>query len=285
MKTKNLLTFSFIFAGLALILLVGLILVLRQEAGAKSDSIAGNAVLDQAGTPIELPPAETSTPTASLDLPLPTDTIMPEPTLELTATSALPTPTETQMFSYPESFYIKNITGHRQVYSLGCEASASVDWAGYFDVPIIEYTFQVGLPLSDNPDYGFVGDVNSPWGQIPPYGYGVHAEPVADLLISYGLPAKAVRNYSIDELKQQLSQSKPAIVWVIGNMEWSEPVNYTDSEGRISVVAPFEHVVIATGYDSDSIRYMSNGKFYDTPTEVFARSWSVLGNMAVIYDK
>ncbi len=206
-------------------------------------------------------------------------------------TSTPPEPTETPttlaslVQSYPESFYIKDITGHRQVYSLGCEASASVDWAGYFDVPIIEYTFQVGLPLSDNPDYGFVGDVNSPWGQIPPYGYGVHAEPVADLLVSYGLPAKAVRNYSIDELKQKLSESKPAIVWVIGNMEWSEPVNYTDSEGRLSVVAPFEHVVIATGYDADSIRYMSNGKFYDTPTDVFERSWGVLGNMAVIYDK
>lgn len=113
----------------------------------------------------------------------------------------------------------------------------------------------------------------------------MHAEPVADLLVSYDLPAKAVRNYSIDELKQKLSESKPAIVWVIGNMEWSEPVNYTDSEGRVSVVAPFEHVVIATGYDADSIRYMSNGKFYDTPTDVFERSWGVLGNMAVIYDK
>lgn len=201
------------------------------------------------------------------------------------ALTATPAALATLAKNYPESFYITDITGHRQVYSLGCEASASVDWAGYFDVPIIEYTFQVSLPLSDNPDYGFVGDVNSPWGQIPPYGYGVHAEPVADLLVSYGLPAKAVRNYSIDELKQKLSESKPAIVWVIGNMEWSEPVNYTDSEGRVSVVAPFEHVVIATGYDADSIRYMSNGKFYDTPTDVFERSWGVLGNMAVIYDK
>ncbi len=28
---------------------------------------------------------------------------------------------------------------------------------------IHEFDFQVALPLSDNPDKGFVGDVNAPW--------------------------------------------------------------------------------------------------------------------------
>lgn len=262
---------ALVLVGLALVLLLQMRAV-SQPASTPQPEVQASEFAPQLF--VASPPAQTATETATA-----TSTSTPQ------ASMVTPTALATFTKNYPESFYIKDITGHRQVYSLGCEASASVDWAGYFDVPIIEYTFQVGLPLSDNPDYGFVGDVNSPWGQIPPYGYGVHAEPVADLLVSYGLPAKAVRNYSIDALKQKLSESKPAIVWVIGNMEWSEPVNYTDSEGRISVVAPFEHVVIATGYDSDSIRYMSNGKFYDTPTEVFERSWSVLGNMAVIYDQ
>lgn len=267
----------------AVFVLVALAFVLLLQPRAASQS--ANAPQPQAQA------SQTSVPTVQEPIASPTSAQTATEAVSATSTSApqaltaTPTALATLAKNYPESFYIKDITGHRQVYSLGCEASASVDWAGYFDVPIIEYTFQVGLPLSDNPDYGFVGDVNSPWGQIPPYGYGVHAEPVADLLVSYGLPAKAVRNYSIEELKQKLSESKPAIVWVIGNMEWSEPVNYTDSEGRVSVVAPFEHVVIATGYDADSIRYMSNGKFYDTPTDVFERSWGVLGNMAVIYDK
>jgi uncharacterized protein YvpB len=268
---------------IAVIVLVVLAFVLFRKAQATSQPATSSQPVSEMSqtfsSPTQLLTALlTPTQTVSENL-LPSSTSAPQVQVET------PTTLASLVQSYPESFYIKDITGHRQVYSLGCEASVSVDWAGYFDVPIIEYTFQVGLPLSDNPDYGFVGDVNSPWGQIPPYGYGVHAEPVADLLVSYGLPAKAVRNYSIDELKQKLSESKPAIVWVIGNMEWSEPVNYTDSEGRVSVVAPFEHVVIATGYDADSIRYMSNGKFYDTPTDVFERSWGVLGNMAVIYDK
>jgi uncharacterized protein YvpB len=201
------------------------------------------------------------------------------PTFEPT-TGSLLTPTP-----IPESFHITGITGHRQVYHLGCEASASVDWANYFDVPIIEYTFQVSLPHSDNPDYGFVGDVNSVWGQVPPYAYGVYAGPVADLLQQYGLPAKAVKGYTLEAVKQSLAKSKPIIVWVIGNMEGGIPATYTDSQGRSTVVAAYEHVVILTGYDKDTIRYMTNGRFYDTPTNVFLNSWGVLGNMAIIYDR
>ena len=190
------------------------------------------------------------------------------------------------VYNYPESFHIKGLIGHKQAYSLSCEAATAVDWAGYFDVDILEYDFQVALPHSENPDYGFVGDVNSPWGQIPPYAYGVHSGPVADLLVEYGLPAKSVKGYTLDEVRQQLSESKPVIAWVIGRMVWSPSVEYVDSEGRTAVVAPYEHAVILTGYDitADTIRFMSNGKFYDVPTETFLTSWAVLGNMAVIHE-
>lgn len=68
----------------------------------------------------------------------------------------------------PESHYIWNILGHRQFFPIGCEASAADDWAKYFGVEVNEFAFQVRLPISDNPDLGFVGDVNGPWGQVPP---------------------------------------------------------------------------------------------------------------------
>jgi len=189
-------------------------------------------------------------------------------------------------YSYPDSFYIKGITGHKQAYSLGCEAAAAVDWANYFGVSIIEYTFQVSLPHSDNPDFGFVGDVNSEWGQVPPYAYGVYSGPVAELLVQYGLPAVSVKGYTLDEVRQKLSESKPIIAWVIGRMVYSPPVTYIDGAGRSVVVAAYEHVVILTGYDvkADTIRFMSNGIFYDIPTQTFLTSWGVLGNMAVIHE-
>jgi hypothetical protein len=66
-----------------------------------------------------------------------------------------------------------------------------------------EFEFQYTLPVSDNPDYGFVGNVNSPWGQVPPYAYGVHAGPVADLLNEYGIPAKAYKGYTLEQVIAQ----------------------------------------------------------------------------------
>jgi len=188
-------------------------------------------------------------------------------------------------YSYPESFYIKGIVGHVQVYELGCEASAAVDWANYFGNTIYESDFQAELPVSDNPDFGYVGDPNTDgWGQIPPYAYGVHADPVAALLVEYGLPAQSKKGYTLEEIREKISQLKPVIVWIIGNMEYSVPVEYVDSQGRKSIVAPYEHVVILTGYDQNTVRYMSNGRFYDVPNEVFLTSWAVLGNLAVVHE-
>jgi len=243
------------------------------------------------------PEAETATqslPSIITETPKPSST--PKPTTEPSKT-AQPSPQPTQEepaatakpqslgFDYPESHYILGISGHKQAYPLSCEASAASDWANFFGLSIYESSIQFALPSSDNPDYGFVGQVlTDVWGQIPPYAYGVHAGPIADVLTEKGLPAKAVVNYSLEEVKQKLSEDKPIIVWVIGNMEYSEPSEFIDSLGRSVTVAPYEHVVILTGYSESHIRYMNNGKFYDTPNEVFLMSWGVLGNMAVISD-
>ncbi|MEN6524654.1 MAG: C39 family peptidase [Anaerolineaceae bacterium] len=206
----------------------------------------------------------------------PTATVTP---VTPTPTAILPTITTVVI---PESYYIMDITGTGQYFALGCEASAAVDWANYFGVFIYEYNFQTELPVSDNPDLGFVGLVTGPWGQVPPYAYGVHADPVAALLRKYGLPAISGKGYTLDQVREKLAQSKPIIAWVIGNMVGGIPSEYVDKQGNVTIVAAYEHVVILTGYDQDSIRYMNNGRFYEVPNEVFLNSWGVLGNMAVM---
>ena len=197
-----------------------------------------------------------------------------------TASSILPTSTP---YYPPQSYYIRDFVGNRQYYALGCEASAAVDLAWYYDVNIYQYDFQINLPISDNPDLGFVGDVNGPWGQIPPYAYGVHAAPVANLLNEYGVEVEGGKGYRQEDIKFAISRSHPVIVWVIGAMVYSEPVPYEDKSGNMTIVAPYEHVVILTGYDKDSVRYLNNGKYADVPNEVFLNSWGVLGNMAVFH--
>ena len=214
-----------------------------------------------------------------------TETTLPSPTLTPSPTLAdTPTPSPTATPSFPESHYI-TISGHEQAYPLSCEAVAAVDWAAFFGLDIYEYDFQMALPLSDNPDYGFCGDVfYDKWGQIPPYAYGVHAGPVADLLVKYGLPAKMITGWTLEQVKQKLAEDKPIMVWVIGNMEYSVPVLYTDTEGRKVRVAAYEHSVILTGYDENTIRYMNNGRFFDVPSEVFLTSWGVLNNMGIVHE-
>lgn len=211
-----------------------------------------------------------------------TNTVQPSPTnIPPTVTPALPTSTPLVL---PEEAYLYGFVGHKQYYSIGCETSVAVDLAKYYHVYITEYDFQMALPKSDNPDLGFVGNVNGPWGQIPPYDYGVHAAPIAETLRQFGVPAEGGKGYTLEDIKAQLAQSKPVIVWVIGHMEYSDPVEYVDKQGNTSIVAPYEHVVVLTGYNNDTVRYNNNGRYADVTIETFLNSWAVIGNMAVFYE-
>jgi len=145
--------------------------------------------------------------------------------------------------------------------------------------------FKLRFPIQITRTTGFVGDVNSVWGQVPPYAYGVYAGPVADLLQHYGSPGQSCERLFAARGEAKISRGETdhppgsSATWRGG-----VPVSYTDSEGRTTVVAAFEHVVILTGYDQDSNSLYDQWQIYDTPTSVFLNSWGVLGNMAVIYD-
>lgn len=205
--------------------------------------------------------------------------LIPSATATLTP---LPTPTATLTPTLPASRILTDFTSHHQLLSLDCEAAAAVDWAKYLGVTIDEYQFQHGLPISDNPDLGFVGYSTGPWGQVPPYAYGVHAGPVADLLQKNGLNAVAVKGATIEQVKRELAAGRPVIAWVIGNCVGGVPYEYTDKAGNQVLVAAFEHVIILYGFDGDNIYYYNVGKRFMIPSEVFENSWKVLGNMVVI---
>lgn len=184
----------------------------------------------------------------------------------------------------PVEASIENITGHSQTLSLSCEARAAADWAAYFGVAIDELTFLGQLPTSDDPDVGFVGDVRGEWGQIPPNAYGVHAWPVASLLRDYGLRARSRHYMSVEDLRGEIAGGRPVIVWVVGHVDGEgERFRYRAGSGRETIVAPFEHVVIAVGYTADTITVLDGARRYDRPLETFVNSWALLGNMAVIY--
>jgi len=175
-----------------------------------------------------------------------------------------------------------NLSGRNQSLPLDCESRSAVDWARHFGVVIDELEFFKRLPISDDPDVGFVGNVYGRWGQTPPNPYGVHAEPIAALLQHYKINAVAKRGMTLDELRAELNANRPVIVWVIGSVVSGRSFNYTASNGHTTLVAPYEHTVIAIGYTSTSFTFLDGGKVYSRSINAFQSSWSPLGNMAII---
>jgi uncharacterized protein YvpB len=176
---------------------------------------------------------------------------------------------------------ISSVSGKNQSLPLDCESRSAVDWAKNFGYSIAELDFFHLLPHSDNPDKGFVGSVYGAWGQIPPNAYGVHAEPVAELLRDYGLQAYAHRPLSWEGLRAEIAAHRPVIVWIIGSINNGIPVYYTPSDGLHTIVARYEHTVVVTGYTSSSVYYLNGDTIYTRSISQFLDSWSALGNMAI----
>ncbi|MGD2166025.1 MAG: hypothetical protein PVH50_10920, partial [Anaerolineae bacterium] len=105
----------------------------------------------------------------------------------------------------PPSAMIDGVVGHPQRRSLSCESRSAADLGAFWGAEFSEDAFFRRLPKSDNPQRGFVGDVDMPAGSMPPAGYGVYAGPVAATLRSFGLDAEAHHGVEMHSLKEELA--------------------------------------------------------------------------------
>ncbi|MCC7362162.1 MAG: LysM peptidoglycan-binding domain-containing protein [Anaerolineales bacterium] len=183
----------------------------------------------------------------------------------------------------PDPGKVLAVAGRAQGLPLDCESRSAVDWAGYFGFAIDEFDFFSRLPASDDPEAGFVGDVRGAWGQIPPEPYGVHAGPVAAVLQSYGVAARAVTGLAWEAVRAEIDANRPVMVWVIGSVGNGAATAYTAaSTGHTTSVAAYEHTVLVIGYGPDWVTVLDGGATYRRTLAQFAASWGVLGNMAVL---
>jgi len=206
--------------------------------------------------------------------------------LSLLAALSLATPARAAQGDLPSQAYISGFVGRAQQYSLSCESRSAVDVAAFWGYSISETEFFSNLPSSDDPNLGFVGNVHDPWGYIPPYSYGVHAEPVARLLRSYGLNARAEEGLSWQDLQTEIAAGRPAIVWVIGSVWAGTPRSYTTQAGLTVRVANNQHTMTLIGYDENSVQLVDalTGFTITHSIQNFLASWGVLNNMAVFTD-
>lgn len=232
--------------------------------------------------PATYTPTPTNTPTPTRT-PTPTATPTQTPTSTPTSTPTQPPPPTAPPI--PDEASTAKLTGHAQTLGLSCESRSASDWAAFFGVSIPELEFLGGLPKSDNPEVGFVGNPAGTAGAIPPGPYGVHAAPVGRLLRAYGLPAEDKRGMSFDALRREIAQGQPVIVWVIGGVQNGYGVDYTASDGQTMKVAAYEHTVIVVGYTQSTVTVVDNWLQYSVSVSQFQASWGVLGNQAVYYDR
>jgi uncharacterized protein YvpB len=205
---------------------------------------------------------------------------------QLSSTMPAPTPTPPPV-NLPPSAYISGMSGQKQQLTLDCESRSAVDWARHFGFNIDEIDFLNHLPISDDPEAGFVGKPDGIWGNIPPNDYGVHAPPVANTLRNYGLTATSSKSLSFDDLRSEIASGNPVIVWIIGdnnaNLVNGTPHYYTAaSTSDTTIVSPNEHTVILVGYDTSKVTVLNGAKFLDISIPQFLDSWSALDFKAVL---
>jgi uncharacterized protein YvpB len=202
---------------------------------------------------------------------------------QFTATPSKPVVCDPNTPEPPTSATIEGVFGQPQAYSLSCEARSAADLAGFWGVTIQEGVFFSQLPKADNPDEGFVGYLSGAWGEIPPKSYGVHAQPVADLMVMYGLEAEAHKEITFRCLKNEIAAGRPVIVWIVGHAWAGLPVPYVAPDGAETIVAPYEHTMILFGYDANNVHlidaYSSNIETHSNAS--FLVSWAALDNMAL----
>ncbi|MBU0704409.1 MAG: C39 family peptidase [Chloroflexi bacterium] len=183
----------------------------------------------------------------------------------------------------PPSVLVEGIVGHPQEHNLSCESRSAADLSAFWGVAFSEDDFFHRLPKSDNPQRGFLGDVDLPPGSMPPAGYGVYAGPIAANLRSFGLEAQARREWNLDGLKAELAAGRAVILWATYDMQLPGVEQWTSSDGVTSVIVQWQHTFIAVGYDESSV-YLVDA--YDGATryfsyEAFDAAWAQLGRQAV----
>ena len=164
--------------------------------------------------------------------------------------------------------------------NLSCEFAALSIATGALGGWISEYAFDDVVGESDNPHWGFRGDILGSWGNTD--DYGVYAEALAPALAAYGYAGEVF--YGGDNpsaLTSRLDRGLPTLVW-LGYWGDTSYIDYT-ADGTAFALAAGEHVVVAYGYDAGGV-YVSDpaiGDYRYFTWDHFLSMWNVLDGMSL----
>jgi uncharacterized protein YvpB/LysM repeat protein len=173
--------------------------------------------------------------------------------------------------------FAADVPAYMQAYSLSCEYAAAFIATSAFGNGVPESAFMESVPQSENPHWGYRGDISGPWGGTD--DYGVYAEALVPTLQEWGFNTDVFYGTSAADLTARLDAGMPVITWLgyFGDTGWWQ------YDAGDYLLAPGMHVVTVYGYDDGGV-YLSNpGRgaydYYDWDT--FMQRWGVINGMAL----
>lgn len=176
---------------------------------------------------------------------------------------------------YGGGAFIPEVGFYVQQRNLSCEYASLYIATAAWGYGISEYNFDYLVGWSDNPHYGYRGDITGWWGNT--YDYGVYAEPLSWALSQYGFVGEvAYTGGDPTWLINQINMGNPTLVWL---GLWGDQSEYWNGFKVVSGM----HVLVAYGYDDYGI-YLSDpaiggAQYYDWAT--FQWMWGVLDGMSL----
>ena len=173
-----------------------------------------------------------------------------------------------------------DIPFYKQERNLSCEYAAIQIATSYWGNAVSEYSLDDVVGWSDNPHWGYRGDINGWWGNTT--DYGVYAEPLADALPQFGFYGDTFyAEGDASQLTSRLDSGTPTIVFLA--MWGDQSVYETADDGTTYKLVAGEHVLVAYGYNNDGV-FMSDPatagvKFMDWGT--FMDDWNVMDGMGL----
>ena len=164
--------------------------------------------------------------------------------------------------------------------NLSCEYAASVIAMAAYGVWISEYEFDGLIGPSENPHWGYRGDITGWWGNTD--DYGIYAAALVPAIQAFGFWAGEF--YALGDasaLTRRIDAGAPVIVW-LGLWGDTSFYNWTEDGARYKLASGM-HVVVAYGYDDYGVWVSdpATGSKYQYDWSTFMSYWNVLDGMAL----
>lgn len=139
-----------------------------------------------------------------------------------------------------------DVPTYAQRRNLSCEYASMVIAMGAFGTWVSEWAFDDLVPLSENPHWGFRGDINGEWGGTD--DYGVYPEPLVAPLARFGFWGGVFYGQGdASQLRAHLDGGVPVVVWL--GLWGDQSFTLYANDGSPYRLTPGYHVVVAYGYD------------------------------------